>query len=145
MIIKEAEQLARDLMNKHQLFWWRLEFDYAVKRFGYCTKGKKLISLSKPLTELNSKEKVEQIILHEIAHALTTKGKSHGKEWKRIAKSIGYGGKRCYDETVITPLSKYTATCPNGHTHQAMRRAKVSCSKCCPIFNEKYLFKFTLN
>ena len=137
MNLQVAQTLAISLMEKHGLIGWYFEFDNAKGRFGVCNYRYNKIGLSRHLTELNGIEEVRDTILHEIAHALV--GFSHGHDWvwKQKALEIGCNGDRCYNEAVVTPDAKYTATCPNtkcGHTYKkykmSSRNKRGSCSKC---------------
>lgn len=128
MRLSDAETLARQLMSKHGLGHWEFKFDGGKRRFGYCRYphgGQPgVISLSRYLTELNVEAEVRNVILHEIAHALTPTGELHGPEWKRVAREIGCTGDRCYDEAVVaTPDAPWTIVCPNcGIEHKRYRR-----------------------
>lgn len=94
-------------LNKHGLDDWSAGLDNAVKRFGVCDLGKKHISLSRALCELNSDAEVTDTILHEIAHALAFErhGKNcgHDKRWKKICVEIGAKPEACCDDSVIQP------------------------------------------
>jgi predicted SprT family Zn-dependent metalloprotease len=113
MNTQEAHRIALNLMEHHGLIQkgWKFEFDKGRRRFGVCKYRKKLIGLSKQLTELNSLETVKDTILHEIAHALVGIGHGHDHVWKNKAIEIGCNGKRCYGEHVILPTGNYEAYC----------------------------------
>jgi len=146
MKLKDAEQLAIALIKEHKLIAWDFGFDNAVRRFGYCNWKERKISLSKVLVELNPIEQVQNTILHEIAHALAPLGSGHNEVWRKIAISIGDDGGRLYDNAIVkTPPKRYIATCPNGHTALRNKKGKISCGKCSPKFNKKYLFKYKIN
>jgi predicted SprT family Zn-dependent metalloprotease len=153
MKLEEAKTMAQDLMKKHEISSWVFQFDRAKVRFGACNYRVKIISLSKHLTELNSKDIVKNTILHEIAHALVGKGNNHNKTWKATAKSIGCSAERCYSaKTVNIPPKKYTAECLScKQTFQAQKkRYKAACALCCKKHNnnkysEKYHIIFTIN
>lgn len=96
MQLATAEALALKLMKKHGLLakGWTFEFDRAERRLG-CTKyGRKAITISRFMTGVATAALVEQVILHEIAHALLPVGVHHGHEWEALAAKIGYTGKR---------------------------------------------------
>lgn len=93
----------------------------------------------------------EKVILHEIAHALTT-GHKHDAIFKRTCRLIGGYEKAAVridylkDHTpeylTVNRMSKkFVYTCPNGHlTHRARRiNAKLSCGRCSNVFNDKFL------
>ena len=84
-------------MNKHGLIakGWIFEFDRAQQRLGQTTYHLKRITVSRYMASHADEEKMTQIALHEIAHALVSpRVKAHGDEWKAMAASIGYTGKR---------------------------------------------------
>ena len=113
MELRQANKLAIELMEQHGLLdkGWHFAFDRANKRFGSCQYYRKRITLSKPLTELNSVQEVRNTILHEIAHALTP-GQNHNHIWRAKAQAIGCTGDRCYSsEKVTRPVLKYIAVC----------------------------------
>ena len=84
MELADAESLALELMRQHGLLpRWKFKFDRAIRRFGCCNEGKRLISLSARLTELNSEYEVRDTILHEIAHA-------NDPRYQNIKPNFGY-------------------------------------------------------
>jgi predicted SprT family Zn-dependent metalloprotease len=113
----DARQLASDLLRRHGLpaAGWRFAFDHARRRFGSCRYGPKLITLSRPLTLLNSEDQVRDTLLHEIAHALCP-GDGHGRRWKAKCREIGAKPARCYTEAaVVSPARRpapYRLGCP---------------------------------
>jgi predicted SprT family Zn-dependent metalloprotease len=131
-----ARHLARTLMQQHGLRDWQFRFDHARRRFGSCRYRSKLITLSKPLTFLNSEEQVRDTILHEIAHALTP-GDGHGWRWKAACRKLGADPKRCYDEEeVVAPprrVARYQMGCARCDwwvdRHRLSRRNLV-CRQC---------------
>jgi predicted SprT family Zn-dependent metalloprotease len=99
----DARTMAWELMQRHGLAGWTFRFDSARRRFGSCQAAGKAITLSRPLTLLNTIDQVRDTILHEIAHALTP-GDGHGPRWRAMCAKIGASPKRCYDDrTVVSP------------------------------------------
>lgn len=139
--------IARDLMTYHGLGDWSLAYDRAVRRFGVCDRAEKHIGLSLKLTELNDETTFINVVLHEIAHALSPAHVGHGYQWRVTARSIGCDARRCYDGgKVLTPTRKYIGTCPAGHTVlRHKRRLNDSCAKCSPYFDIKNLLTWKIN
>src|SRR4051812_20322172 len=103
MNLYEAAHLARNLMSQHGLAGWKFTFDHARRRFGKCDYTHRRITLSRPLTLLNTLDEVRDTILHEIAHALCPKD-GHGARWRAICRKIGAKPMRCYnDAQVVSP------------------------------------------
>jgi SprT protein len=142
MKLAQARKLANDLIRLHKLSpAWSFKFDRSKVSFGKCYYGKKQISLSRYLVELNDEDEVRDTILHEIAHALAPRGAGHGPVWQSIAKSIGCNGRRCFGSEVARPVPKFMGTCPTCklviYRH---RRTEVACAKCSPVFDRKHAF-----
>jgi len=114
MLAADALQLLHDKIEEHGLAdaGWSGKFDGARKRFGCCDYGKKEISLSKALVDLNPESEVLDTVLHEIAHALAEieHGEccGHDQRWKAICTRIGARPQACYDnEDVVSPASPW--------------------------------------
>ncbi|MCF7917926.1 SprT-like domain-containing protein [Candidatus Gracilibacteria bacterium] len=148
MDILIAQNIAQELLRTHGLLDWEFRFDRAKYRFGYCNYTKKIISISRILTELNTESKVRDTILHEIAHALVGKTCGHGKIWKEKSFEIGACPKRCFQsKEVVLPKRKYTVRCDHCQKEYqvAKKRFRVACGDCCQRFNSgKYSPKFSL-
>ena len=148
MDLKDAEHLLVHLMNEHGLIkeGWFYRFGKSKRQFGSCNYLTRRITMSIPLTRLNSEEYVKNTILHEIAHALTPYHR-HDSVWKRKAIEIGCDGSRCYSDNVIRPSSDFIATCPNCGKRYSYRRRRrnVACGECCRTYNSgKYDTRFVL-
>ena len=131
MNLSEAKALAERLMIEHGAGHYTLHFDDSRRRFGVCRRYERTITLSKPLTELNEQKHVEDVILHEIAHAISPEG-GHGRKWRQVALSIGCNGQRCYGSDVITPSKPWRGTCSEacGNVFDRFRRIDGRCKKC---------------
>ena len=136
MNLYTARHIARTLMNEHGLIDWTFRFDHARRRFGSCQPRRRWITLSAPLTLLNTEDEVRDTILHEIAHALTP-GAGHNAAWRAACRRIGANPVRCYsDEKVITPprrIAPYKIGCPRcnwWHDRHRLTRRKLICRKC---------------
>jgi predicted SprT family Zn-dependent metalloprotease len=142
MELDQAQMLAEGLMRLHDLSpRWSFAFDRSKVRFGKCNYGKKQISISRHLVQLNGEAEVRETILHEIAHALAPRDAGHGPRWKSMALSIGCSGRRCYGEEVHRPRPKYKATCPScRRVIYRHRRTAIACGRCAPVFDLKYAF-----
>ena len=132
----DAKLLARRLMIEHGLSDWEFQFDHARRRFGCCFFGRKVISLSRPLTLLNDEAEVRDTILHEIAHALAP-GDGHGRIWRAVCRRIGAKPSRCYDDKFVRSPARAAAkyvlgckTCNWWVARRRLRRAQLICAKC---------------
>jgi predicted SprT family Zn-dependent metalloprotease len=153
--LEAAQELALRLMREHGFggSGWTVGFDYAKRRFGYCSYTDKRISLSSYLVEMNDEAQVRDTILHEIAHALTP-GAKHGWRWKQKCVEIGADPTRCFDDDqvnmpdVAKRLKRWEATCEHcGLVHYRARLPKSgglpttsSCAQCSPgRYNENFV------
>ena len=90
-----ARRLARNLMIRHRVPFWRLDFVNSMRYAGLCTHSKRLISLSVEFTQAYTPEQLSQIVLHEIAHARrgpVPDAEPHDDKWLKIARRLGYTG-----------------------------------------------------
>lgn len=107
MKLADAQTLLLEKMAEHGLveLGWKMNWDDAKKRFGYCSIGKKVISLSRPLTEANPESEVLDTILHEIAHALASLEHQadcgHDERWKAVCRRIGARPEACFGEDEV--------------------------------------------
>lgn len=137
MELRDAETLAREYMREYGLTQagWTFRWGRGKNLFGLCSHRKQEISLSAPITALNSVVEVRDTILHEIAHALVPPTEGHGKAWQRKAREIGANPSRTYDAEVVTPEGKYTLECPNCgrqvSRHRKPKRFGTACGTCC--------------
>lgn len=162
MEVRKAQRIARQLMDAHglELPYWKFEWDYAQQRFGVCRarfntfygEVSGTISMSIPLTRLNTEERFRATLLHEIAHALVAvkyKKGGHGHEWKRQARALGIAPERCYDVAdTKTPAARYIATCQVGHTYERFKlsRRAQSCGHCAPRrYDPRYKLEWKRN
>jgi predicted SprT family Zn-dependent metalloprotease len=136
-----VEQRAAALLRQHKLPDWSFEFDHAKTRFGQCDHRRRRITLSRYLSATGSNDEVEQVILHEIAHALAGSREGHGQTWLRIARSLGYRGGRTHSAEVPIDQAKWRGRCPVGHEVIRFRKParKMSCAKCSTRFSDDYL------
>lgn len=144
-----AERLAKYLMLKHGLFLfdWKFKFSHGKTTFGVCSYKTKTIRLSKHLVLLNDEDKVKDVILHEIAHALTP-GAKHGWRWQQKCIEIGAKPERCFGDEVSIPKLKYSLVCKvHGEIAQKGRMIKNdrSCALCCSRYNPKYKLEIVQN
>jgi len=138
---------AQELLDTHGLLAeWRFEWDRATTRFGQCDHRTKRITLSKYLTERASDEDVEQVLLHEIAHALSGSREGHGASWRSIARTIGYTGGRTHQLAPAHERAKWLGRCPSGHEIIRFRKPgrPTSCAKCNPRFERSHLIVWSV-
>lgn len=126
----DAEKLAVSMMHKHGLTarGWGFAFDRATSRLGACHFHKRKITISKHMAGAATSEQVEQTMLHEIAHAMLPPEAAHYKEWKALAKSLGYTGSRtAHNPYVHVPKAKKdSGTTSRKKAFTAVRTAPVA-------------------
>ena len=118
---------------------WSFGFDHAKTRAGQCDFARKRITVSRHLAVRFSEDDVDQVLLHEIAHAVAGARAGHGPTWRRTAKALGYTGSRLYDGPVASELAPWIGTCPAGHEHFRYRTPTrpLACAKCSRRFDPR--------
>lgn len=71
---------------------WQVYWDQSTDRAGACYYRTRSIVLSEPAMVQYNMLEAEQIIFHEIAHAISGAAAGHGKKWLETAQELGYTG-----------------------------------------------------
>jgi hypothetical protein len=143
--LQEAADLAVALMDRWGLEGWRLQFDRARRRFGYCNHRQRTISLSRHLVGLNGREAVRDTILHEIAHALLPPRHGHDAVWRAKAREVGAAPRRSYGEEVAQPPSRWVGTCPGCGGQVGLHRRPRRSHSCWPCGGGRFDARFILS
>lgn len=121
----------RRLVGRY-LTGWRFGLDHARTRLGCCHYDQRRITCSVHLVAYLANDEVDQIILHEIAHALTGQAAGHGAPWRRQAQRLGYTGGRTVEVPEARLSARWRGLCPAGH--EVLRHRKparpVDCGRC---------------
>ncbi len=143
----QVSQLAQELFQRHGLVNYSFGFDRAIRRAGLCNYSQKRITISRHLVEAGDMQVVEQVLLHEIAHALCGQAAGHGKVWKAKATELGYLHQRIDGTPLAKQVAKYRGVCPSGHEHFRSRKPTrmLSCKWCAPSFSRRYLITWSEN
>jgi hypothetical protein len=124
---------AEALMHAHlDTRTWVFAFDNAKTRAGQCDFARRRITVSRYLAAKFSDDDVDQVLLHEIAHALSGARAGHGPVWRRTARALGYTGSRLHDGPIASELAPWVGLCPAGHEHFRYRRPTrpLACARC---------------
>lgn len=138
--------IARKKMEEHGLKApWEFNFDSAKQRAGLCNYTDHQISLSRYIVQYHSLDQSEQVILHEVAHALAGKSAGHGPNWKKVAKSIGYRGEKFTGKEIAEQTARWIGECKNGHRHYRFKspRSQLACGYCGKGFSRRYLISWS--
>lgn len=138
--LSHLEALASNLLSEHGLLEWTFGWDRAVRRAGRCVYGSKRITVSRYFAEEASTIEFEQVVLHEIAHAIVGPGAGHGHQWRMTARRIGYVGGTTLGWEYAKDRAPWKGTCPVGHETVRFRRPKreVSCGRCRPTYDPDF-------
>jgi predicted SprT family Zn-dependent metalloprotease len=137
----EVYKFARELMNDYGLGDYNLTFNRSRQTLGRCYYpyrfGGGRIELSKYFVDGNSESLVLDILLHEIAHALTYKRyhvRGHGYHWQKTCIELGCNPSRCCNQAEPEKMKyKYSATCPKCYEKyykQRSPKASYICRHC---------------
>jgi predicted SprT family Zn-dependent metalloprotease len=139
-------ELAGKLFQQHGIVNYSFGFDRAIRRAGVCNYRDKRITLSKHLVLTGDLHQMEQVLLHEIAHALCGEGAGHGAIWKNKATELGYLHQRIDGNQIARESARYLGVCPGGHEHFRSRKptSLLSCKHCAPKFSRRHLIDWSL-
>lgn len=123
---------------------WSFGFDNAKKRAGLCDHSRHRITVSRYLAARWEDDEIHQILLHEVAHAITGPRAGHGPVWKRTADSLGYVGGTTHRGETADELAPWVGTCPNGHVFYRHRRPAraLSCGRCSRGFAKEFVISW---
>lgn len=107
MHLKDARELAQELMATHGLAHWTFTFDVNVRRFGLCRFSARQIVLSACYTASNTPALVKDVMLHEIAHALGRPHEQHSPLWRIRFMLIGGSGDLDSDPDTQPPVTSF--------------------------------------
>jgi len=139
-LLDDVRTRAAELMGDHLPDGsWTFAFDNAKTRAGQCDFARRRITVSRHLAVRFTPEDVEQVLLHEIAHALSGPRAGHGPTWRRTAEGLGYTGSRLHDGPIASELAPWVGTCPAGHEHFRYRTPTrpLACARCGRRFDER--------
>lgn len=140
--LEQVEARAIELIDRYLPgAGWRFRWDNSRRRAGVCIFGTREIHASRPLAVRWNAQRCEQVILHEIAHALAGPRAGHGRAWVRVAESIGCRRERYDDAGLARESAPIVGCCPNGHEffRYRMPSGPRSCSLCHRGFDARFL------
>lgn len=151
MELWSAKRMARELMIQHGVGHWKLGWMDERHTAGTCRtlrwhtdprRSYGEIKLSRVFFEYFDVLEARDVILHEIAHALTDpREPGHGRIWRAKARAIGGKGAQYVDPREhVKPQYDWLGVCPQGHKIKVRTPAKISCRKCSKIPSEDHLF-----
>lgn len=138
-VIDFFQSTMNDLIQKKIMKdYYAFKINKNLTRAGVCKYDKKTIELSQFFIENSTKAEVKNVVLHELAHAITGPHvqNPHGEEWKTAAKNIGCDAKRtCH---FAPNKSVYVIACDKGCFFRKHRLTKRL------ILEQKYCRKHKL-
>lgn len=139
LTLRDIEDLASWALVEHGLAdkGWTFGWDGAIRRAGCCSHSRQRISLSLPIFEIEgNRNDALDVILHEVAHALTGDAAGHGRGWMSVARSIGARAERCHTLEVPAP---YVGICACARPHAKVRKptpgAVYRCRRCMTVIS----------
>ena len=116
-IMPEAEIVAmtRDLLDQHGVEGFGVALSGRMTRtFGLCDFLKREIRISRKLAAINDRAVVEDVIRHEVAHALAGRGAGHGPRWVDACSVTGARPRACIRESEVATVPRdyrFKGTC----------------------------------
>ena len=152
MKLKDAEKLARGLLDDIGLTCIPFKFSNSKRRLGGCAfsryKEKWIpiyLTLSKHFVLLNKKKVIKNAILHEMAHIVAGRDHFHDEVWKEWAEY--FGADPCYGDFEAKVIEgRYRGVCTVcGEIHYRYRKSKsINDVFLCSCKEGKVKFKDTM-
>ncbi len=112
-----------------ELWGWKFGFANGATRVAHCDFDYKEIMISLEHSRYGTEAELNEIILHEIAHAITGHHHHHDKHWKECAQMIGATGNRCQAMKYIPP--RYLVKCENHcWVGKGNKKGSYTCKRC---------------
>ena len=140
-----ARAMSLATMSRHlDLNVWSFRFDNGKRRAGQCNYTQQVISISKHLVAHHPLEEVQQVVIHEIAHALCGKDAGHGPIFKRQAAALGYRGRNFTGHEIAAAEASWVGRCKAGHVHYRYRKPTrpLACGLCGKSFSRANLIEW---
>lgn len=145
MDLQDLEAIAEMELRKHGLNFWSFGLAKTKRRQGVCKFRDRRIEIAEYYARHNSREKVLDTLLHEIAHALAGPQAGHGPVWKAIAHELGATPQACDTcvDTVVMP-GDWQATCEacNKTFHKYKRPQLLNGYRCRCAAQKPLTFQF---
>ena len=133
-----AQAMALATMGRHiDLSMWGFRFDNGKRRAGQCNYTERVISISKHLVQHHTLDEVQQVVLHEIAHAMVGSEAGHGPVFKKQAAALGYRGNKFSGREIAASEAPWVGHCQAGHVHYRYRKPTrpLGCALCSKTFS----------
>lgn len=128
--IEVSVSIIRSLMRLHGFDDWDLEVNRTRRTMATTWYGLKKITFSKYFLINATREEIEGIALHEIAHAIVGPGYDHGPFWQDICKMISPTNEYAKSH-IKQSINKYNLTCPHcGAKGQLNKKSNRYCAEC---------------
>ena len=143
--LDRVRRWADALITLHLDATWSFGFDAAKTRAGLCNFTLKRITVSRYLAARYDDDEIHQVLLHEVAHAIAGSAAGHGPSWKRVARDLGYEGKRLHDGAIANELALWVGVCPGGHEHYRYRKPgrALACGRCAKRYDPANLIAWS--
>jgi predicted SprT family Zn-dependent metalloprotease len=111
----EVLAYARDLLDQHGVEDFRVALSGRMTRtYGICDFRNREVRISRQLAAINDRSVTEDVIRHEVAHALAGPGHGHGPKWREMCSVTGAEPRACIRTDEIATVKKaqpWKATC----------------------------------
>lgn len=87
--VQEVHAYAVEMLVQHGLPDWKIRWNRSVRNAGETTSNNKTITLSAVAFEQWDWALVEELLIHEIAHALVGPRHQHDPRWRKMVHQLG--------------------------------------------------------
>jgi len=131
----QIKRIALDMLRDNFLYGWTVKFGNNSRTIGYCHYPTQSLTFSRRYIG-NETVDWQNVISHEVAHALVGHGHGHDAVWARQHRALGGDGKRCQEGARLAPDQyKWIIKCSQdrreiGRVNRKGKRLQRSGCKC---------------
>lgn len=112
---REIAQLAYELLDENGVEDYSVTFSKRLTRvIGRCDYVRRELTFASKIAAINDRSLMDDVVRHEVAHAVVGRGHGHDATWKAAARRLGAKPRACVnsDEIVSVPSNnRWVATC----------------------------------
>jgi len=130
---REIAELAYELLAENGIHNYRVTFsNRMVRTIGVCYYDLRELRFASKVAAVNDRSLTEDVVRHEVAHAVVGPGHGHGEVWKAAARRLGAkprAGVRAGEMVSVPRVDRWVAVCDACGVEAGSRRQRPSADR----------------